>query len=182
MVGANSKRTPSSTAWGRSLRPWRRRSRRSTNRSCDLGVPRCLHAIDATRFHQTSSWVVSFSILRPYDAPRRCKGLLARKGPRPATPCLSTMSKKVLGDWNCIWRRSNCWKRATKKIRRPATTTCDLGVLRCCGAFDATRGHRTMARVVLFSILSCFGPRRVRESAVASMASSRDSAAATPST
>ena len=30
------------------------------------GVPRCLHAIDATRVHQTRSWVVSFSSLRPF--------------------------------------------------------------------------------------------------------------------
>ena len=29
-------------------------------------VLRCLHAIDATRFRQTRSWVVSFSILRPF--------------------------------------------------------------------------------------------------------------------
>ena len=37
----------------------------------------CLHAIDATRFHLTMKWVVSFSILRPFgprrdrDTPRR---------------------------------------------------------------------------------------------------------------
>ena len=35
-----------------------------------IGVLRCLHAIDATRFHQTRSWVVSFSILRSFG-PRR---------------------------------------------------------------------------------------------------------------
>ena len=38
---------------------------------CDLGVPRCLHAIDATRGHLTMTWVVSFWISRPFDAPRR---------------------------------------------------------------------------------------------------------------
>ena len=39
-----------------------------------IGVLRRLHAIDARRLHQTRSWVVSFSILRPFghrDAPRR---------------------------------------------------------------------------------------------------------------
>jgi len=46
-------------------------------RSRRPAVLRCLHAIDATRFHQTRSWVVSFPILRPFgprrdrDAPRR---------------------------------------------------------------------------------------------------------------
>ena len=44
-------------------------------RSRRPAVLRCLHAIDATRFHQTRSWVVSFSSLRPFgpnrDAPRR---------------------------------------------------------------------------------------------------------------
>ena len=29
-------------------------------------VLRCLHAIEATRVHQTRSWVVSFSISRPF--------------------------------------------------------------------------------------------------------------------
>ena len=47
---------------------------------CDVrsrrpAVLRRLHAIDATRVHQTRSWVVSFSSLRPFgpnrDAPRR---------------------------------------------------------------------------------------------------------------
>ena len=33
---------------------------------CDLGVPRCLHAIGATRVHLTMKWVVSFSVLRPF--------------------------------------------------------------------------------------------------------------------
>ena len=46
-------------------------------RSRRPAVLRRLHAIDATRVHQTRSWVVSFSILRPFgprrdrDAPRR---------------------------------------------------------------------------------------------------------------
>ena len=35
-------------------------------RSRRPAVPRCLHAIDATCVHQTRSWVVSFSILRPF--------------------------------------------------------------------------------------------------------------------
>ena len=47
----------------------------STVRSRRPAVLRRLHAIDATRVHQTRSWVVSFSILRPFgpnrDAPRR---------------------------------------------------------------------------------------------------------------
>ena len=38
-------------------------------------VLRCLHFVDVTRVHQTRSWVVSFSSLRPFgpnrDAPRR---------------------------------------------------------------------------------------------------------------
>ena len=50
----------------------------------------------------------------------------------------------------------------------PVSGRCDLGVLKCCGAFELFR--------------TASGPsRRVRETAVASMASSRDSAAATPS-
>ena len=40
-----------------------------------IGVLRCLHAIDATRFHQTRSWVVYFSILRPFG-PRRATAML----------------------------------------------------------------------------------------------------------
>ena len=35
-------------------------------RSPRFEVLRCLHAIDATRVHQTRSWVVSFSISRPF--------------------------------------------------------------------------------------------------------------------
>ena len=35
-------------------------------RSRRPAVLRCLHAIDATRVHQTRSWVVSFSSLRPF--------------------------------------------------------------------------------------------------------------------
>ena len=35
-------------------------------RSRRPAVLRCLHAVDATRVHQTRSWVVSFSILRPF--------------------------------------------------------------------------------------------------------------------
>ena len=35
-------------------------------RSRRRAVLRCLHAIDATRVHQTRSWVVSFSISRPF--------------------------------------------------------------------------------------------------------------------
>ena len=34
------------------------------------GVLRCLHAIDATRVHQTRSWVVSFLISRPFGLSR----------------------------------------------------------------------------------------------------------------
>ena len=47
----------------------------STVRSRRPAVLRCLHAIDATRVHQTRSWVVSFSSLRPF-------------GPRGATAML----------------------------------------------------------------------------------------------
>ena len=35
-------------------------------RSRRPAVLRCLHAIDATRFHQTRSWVVSFLLKRPF--------------------------------------------------------------------------------------------------------------------
>ena len=38
-----------------------------------IGVLRCLHAIDATRFHQTRSWVVSFSILRSFGPSRETR-------------------------------------------------------------------------------------------------------------
>ena len=38
-----------------------------------IGVLRCLHAIDATRFHQTRSWVVSFSILRSFGPCRETR-------------------------------------------------------------------------------------------------------------
>ena len=48
-------------------------------RSRRPAVLRCLHAIDATRLHQTRSWVLSFSSLRPFgpnrDAPRRREGV-----------------------------------------------------------------------------------------------------------
>ena len=53
----------------RDLKPANVRSRRPA-------VMRSLHAVDATRVHQTRSWMVSFSSLRPFgpnrDAPRRC--------------------------------------------------------------------------------------------------------------
>ena len=54
-------------------------------RSPRFEVLRRLHAIDATRFHLTMKWVVSFWILRPFDAPRR----------RTASSC-----------WGCWTRRS----------------------------------------------------------------------------
>ena len=41
-------------------------------RSRRPAVLRCLHAIDATRFHQTRSWVVSFFISRPFGPSPRC--------------------------------------------------------------------------------------------------------------
>ena len=44
-------------------------------RSRRPAVPLCLHAIDATRVHQTRSWVVSFSISRPFG-PRRATAML----------------------------------------------------------------------------------------------------------
>jgi hypothetical protein len=45
-------------------------------------VLRCLHAIDATRVHQTRSWVVSFFILRPFGpSSSDCDALSA---PRPS--------------------------------------------------------------------------------------------------
>ena len=40
-------------------------------------VRRCLHAIDATRVHQTRSWVVSFSSLRPFGPSRETTMLRA---------------------------------------------------------------------------------------------------------
>jgi len=56
-------------------------------RSRRPAVLRRLHAIDATRVHQTRSWVVYFLILRPFG-PRRETAML-RAGPddaRPAAP------------------------------------------------------------------------------------------------
>ena len=44
-------------------------------RSRRPAVLRCLHAIDATRVHQTRSWVVSFSSLRPFG-PSRATAML----------------------------------------------------------------------------------------------------------
>ena len=43
-------------------------------------VLRCLHAIDATRVHQTRSWVVSFSNSRPFGWSRATAML--RAGPQ----------------------------------------------------------------------------------------------------
>ena len=40
-------------------------------RSRRFEVLRRLHFVDATRVYQTRSWVVSFWISRPFDAPRR---------------------------------------------------------------------------------------------------------------
>jgi len=74
---------------------------------CDVrsrrpAVLRRLHAIDATRLHQTRSWVVSFSSLRPFgpnrDAPRRLmtvgRSTLKNFGSRcsPATRTTGTRS------------------------------------------------------------------------------------------
>ena len=39
---------------------------RASVRSRRPAVLRCLHAIDATRVHQTRTWVVSFSSLGPF--------------------------------------------------------------------------------------------------------------------
>ena len=36
------------------------------------GVLGCLHFVDVTRGHRKMTGVVSFSSLRPFDAPRRC--------------------------------------------------------------------------------------------------------------
>ena len=47
---------------------------------CDLGVPLCRDAFDATRVHLTMTWVVSFSISRPF-------------GPFPVNTMLHTGSK-----------------------------------------------------------------------------------------
>ena len=46
-------------------------------RSRRPAVPRSLHAVDATRFHQTRSWVVSFFILRPFGPSRETTMLRA---------------------------------------------------------------------------------------------------------
>ena len=40
-------------------------------------VPRCLHAVDATRVHQTMPGVLSFSSLRPFGPSRACRGRVA---------------------------------------------------------------------------------------------------------
>ena len=42
----------------------------------------------------------------------------------------------------------------------PVSGRCDLRVLRCCGAFDATRLHERRRWVFSFSSLRPFGPRR----------------------
>ena len=60
-------------------------------RSRRPAVLRRLHAIDATRFHQTRSWVVSFSSLRPFG-PRRETAMLRAGGLVPdcfPSPCLA---------------------------------------------------------------------------------------------
>ena len=57
-------------------------------------VLRCLHAIDATRFHQTRSWVVSFSILRPFG-PRRETAML-RTGRRAGLFSVAQSEEVVL--------------------------------------------------------------------------------------
>ena len=49
-------------------------------RSRRPAVLRCLHAIDATRVHQTRSWVVSFSSLRPFGPSRATAMLRAGHG------------------------------------------------------------------------------------------------------
>ena len=49
----------------------------------EIKVLRRLHAIDATRVHQTRSWVVSFLILGPFG-PRRVTAML-RAGQRNRT-------------------------------------------------------------------------------------------------
>ncbi len=56
-------------------------------RSRRPAVLRRLHAIDATRVHQTRSWVVSFSSLRPFG-PRRVTAMLrAGIGGCPEADC-----------------------------------------------------------------------------------------------
>ena len=70
-------------------------------RSRRPAVLRRLHAVDATRFHLTMKWVVSFSISRPFgprrdrDAPRR-KVLMRKRSPTRrsrSTRCRRTPSR-----------------------------------------------------------------------------------------
>jgi len=53
------------------------------------------------------------------------------------------------------------WIVEKKRLEdKKAELRCARGVLRRCGAFHVTRGHRTMPGVVSFWILRPFGPRR----------------------
>ena len=49
---------------------------------CERGVPRCLHAIEATRVHQTRPGVVSISMLRPFGPRRGRRGVSERERSR----------------------------------------------------------------------------------------------------
>ena len=66
-------------------------SRRSSVRSRRPVVLRRLHAIDATRVHQTRSWVVSFSVLSELDRVRETRWLRAG-------------AEKVLVQKSATWR------------------------------------------------------------------------------
>ena len=76
--------------------------------------------------------------------------------------------------WRC-WKANIPWKvpglpapienMILRYVKAKADWWCARGVLKCGGAFDATRVHETRPWVVSFSILRPFGPRRGRRGA-----------------
>ena len=99
----------------------------------DLGVLRRLHAIDATRVHLTMTWVVSFSISRPFGRAGGRRGPLGGPGHAgcggpdglgrsrgyfidPDVQCRSRCLARILGR-----RGTSCvGKITTSKVLRPA--------------------------------------------------------------
>ena len=78
---------------------------------------RRLHAIDATRVHQTRSWVVFFRFLRPFghrDAPRRQPYLDIEEY---NTLVAKNASKAAEG--LCAWTKAMCSYQAASKIVKP---------------------------------------------------------------
>ena len=110
------------------------RSRRPT-------VLRCLHAVDATRVHQTRSWVVSFSIfeaVRTRDAPRRWSQALTTQNGCVLYLCagllgvyLVSRGRMTTGQLGLVLLYSASLQRAAMDYMTGAY----FRVLRCCGAF-----------------------------------------------